>query len=315
MRPLRVGITLGDPGGIGPEIVVKSLASLPPSRAAEFYIFGNEVLFERHERDSGLRLDRGRIFVRAAGPTLGEFKKGVADAANGLASFQAFEEGVRATRNGDVDALVTAPISKSAWALAGVPWRGHTDFLESLFPEAIMTFWSQKLTVALFSHHISLAEAVGKVTRSNLARYFRVLNESLIKAGRGTPELIVAGLNPHSGENGLLGKEEREEILPAVSEARAQGLNIQGPYPADVVFRQALGHPETVVIALYHDQGLIPFKLSTFETGVNVTLGMPFVRTSPDHGTAFDIAGRNTADPRSMSEAIRLAVGLSARPL
>jgi len=121
---------------------------------------------------------------------------------------------------------------------------------------------------------------------------------------------MVAGLNPHAGEDGLLGREETEEIIPAVKEARRHGIKINGPYPPDVVFRSALGKPETIVIALYHDQGLIPFKLAAFETGVNVTLGLPFVRTSPDHGTAFDIAGQNRADPRSLVEAIRLAAAL-----
>ncbi len=315
MRPRRVGVTLGDPGGIGPEIVVKALAGPASFPAAQFILFGHAGLVEREERSGGLTLDRARISVRDIDSAVAPSRRGAADPGNGLASFRFFEAAVRAAREGEVDALATAPISKHAWALAGLSWRGHTEFLESLYPDAIMTFWSEKMTVALFTHHISMAEAVRKVTRDNLVRFFLALSGSFERARPGTYQFVVAGLNPHAGENGLLGREEEDEVVPAVAEVRARGLNIRGPYPPDVVFREALGHPGKIVVALYHDQGLIPFKLSSFETGVNITLGMPFVRTSPDHGTAFDIAGRNAADPTSMAEAIRLAVELSPGPL
>jgi 4-hydroxythreonine-4-phosphate dehydrogenase len=315
MSPRRIGITLGDPGGIGPEIVVKALAEPAPFPAMHFTLFGNARLIEREERRCGLKLDRSRVTVRDIDSAVDSSSQGTAGPVNGLASFRFFEEAVRAAREGDVDALATAPISKHAWALAGLSWHGHTEYLGSLYPDSLMTFWSKKMTVALFTHHISLAEAVRKVTRDNLVRFFLALSGSVERVRPGTYQFVVAGLNPHAGENGLLGREEEDEVIPAVAEARARGLNIRGPYPPDVVFREALGHPEKIVAALYHDQGLIPFKLSSFGTGVNVTLGMPFVRTSPDHGTAFDIAGRNAADPTSMAEAIRLAVELSPGPL
>jgi 4-hydroxythreonine-4-phosphate dehydrogenase len=175
-----------------------------------------------------------------------------------------------------------------------------------------MAFWSEKIKVALFSHHVSLKQAITKVKSKELSEYFLCLHESLIYAGKSNVSFLVSGLNPHAGEEGLLGTEENEEISPAVQKAREEGIPIQGPYPPDVVFRKAYGLPDTMVIALYHDQGLIAFKMAAFDEGVNVTLGLPFVRTSPDHGTAFDIAGKGKANPQSMTEAVKLAVEFSS---
>ncbi|HSA96549.1 MAG TPA: 4-hydroxythreonine-4-phosphate dehydrogenase PdxA, partial [Acidobacteriota bacterium] len=219
---------------------------------------------------------------------------------------------VAEARSGRLQAIVTAPVSKAAWALAGLPYRGHTDYLAALYPGAVMTFWSERLRVALFSHHQPLKEAVAEVRKERLLEFFRSLDRGLRRVPGGPYRLLVAGLNPHAGEDGGLGREEIEEIGPAVREAAAEGIPASGPFPPDVVFRKALGQPDAVVAALYHDQGLIAFKLEAFATGVNATLGLPFVRTSPDHGTAFDIAGRGLADPRSMGEAIRLAAAFSA---
>lgn len=309
----RIGITLGDPGGIGPEIVIKSLANPKGFPAAHYVLFGSSAILENEENALGLKLDRKAVAIREVPTSLREVKKGAADKDNGSASFLYFQEAVEAARNGEIQALVTAPVSKRSWALGGIPWRGHTEYLERFYPGAVMTFWSEKMTVALFSHHLALREAIARVTRKNLANFFRALHECAAKTRPGKPEFLVAGLNPHAGEDGLLGCEERDEIRPAIEDARSAGLEISGPYPPDVIFRTALGHPEKIVIALYHDQGLIAFKLDAFATGVNVTLGLPFIRSSPDHGTAFDIAGKNVADPRSMTEAIRLASELSPR--
>lgn len=217
-----------------------------------------------------------------------------------------------AARDDLLDAVVTAPVSKAAWRLAGIPWRGHTDYLERDYPGAVMSFWSERLRVALLSHHLPLSEALGKVRKSNLIDFFRTLHRSLEKAPGGPFDILVAGLNPHAGEDGALGSEEDEEIRPAVETASREGIPISGPYPPDTVFLRARARGNTVVAALYHDQGLIGFKLEAFTSGVNVTLGLPFVRTSPDHGTAFDIAGRGLADPRSMREALILALSFSA---
>ena len=307
----RIGITIGDPGGIGPEIVLKSLSDLTSLPAAEYVLFGSMAVLEDMEESLGLKLERTKLTIRDIPYPRSPEKKGAPDRDSGDASFRYFREAVDSARKGDLAAIVTAPVSKHAWGLAGISWRGHTDYLEQLYPGAVMTFWSEAMKVALLSHHLPLQEAVALVTRKNCGRFFRVLRDGLEKFRPEAFEFLVAGLNPHAGEDGFLGNEERDEILPAIEDARASGMRISGPYPPDVVFRGALGHPKRIVIALYHDQGLIPFKLAAFESGVNVTLGLPFVRTSPDHGTAFDIAGKNLADPRSLREAIRLAGKLS----
>lgn len=237
--------------------------------------------------------------------------KGKAPAGNGEASFLFFKAAVETARAGLLQVVVSATISKTSWRLAGLGWRGHTEFLERLFPGAIMTFWSERLRVALLSHHLPLREAIERVKKGTLLDFFRNLHQSLGRIKSGVRELLVAGLNPHAGEDGFLGTEEEDEIRPAVEEARQEGLAISGPFPPDTIFLKAIDCPEKMVIALYHDQGLIGFKLKAFETGVNATLGMPFIRTSPDHGTAYDIAGKGVADPRSLIAAIRMAVELS----
>ncbi len=316
----RVGISIGDPAGIGPEVTLRALfgsEALPPAR---YVLFGPRPLLEAEAKDWGLAAGfrRWKADGSCAGPGVylrdlpapeGPVNKGVSGVFCGRASFAWFEEVVAAARRREMDAVVTAPVAKLSWSLAGIPWRGHTEYLESLYPDAVMSFWSDRLTVALLSHHLPLREALARVTPPALARLFRVLRECA--AGRATGagfEILVAGLNPHAGEEGLLGTEERDIIAPAIEEARRAGIPVRGPFAPDVVFRNALGRPEKIVAALYHDQGLIPFKLTAFETGVNVTLGLPFVRTSPDHGTAFDIAGKTPAAPGSMVEALRLAV-------
>jgi len=316
-RLARVGITLGDPGGIGPEIVLKALAqggSLPP---AEYILYGSARVLDREAKALGLSPDiRARaakpsdepgLFLEDIGPGPEGDVRGRPDAVNGAASFRAFETAVAQARAGHLEAVITGPISKTSWSLAGVKARGHTEYLETFYPEAIMCFWSSALRVALFSHHIPLREALGRVRKDGLEAFLRRLDQALRKLEPGRFELLVAGLNPHAGEGGLMGKEEEIEVEPAIRAARAAGVPAAGPFPPDTVFRQVLGRPDRVAVALYHDQGLIAFKLAAFETGVNLTLGLPFVRTSPAHGTAFDIAGRGTADPRSMLEAIRLA--------
>jgi len=317
----RIGITLGDPGGIGPEIVLKSLAGRFKLPGAHYILFGTRRFLEREEKALGMALPcrvrsggqgaaRGSLEIREIPIRAGPGKRGSSNAASGLASFRYFEAAVAEARRGELDAVVTAPISKAAWSLAGVRWKGHTEYLGRFYRGAIMAFWSESLKVALVSHHVSLRAALRKIKREALRDFFLSLDRSLAGAGQVRFEFAVSGLNPHAGEQGLLGREEIDEVGPAVDEARRLGVRVSGPFPPDVVFRNAVGRENLFVIALYHDQGLIPFKLLAFETGVNVSLGLPFVRTSPDHGTAFDIAGKNRADPRSMVEAIRLAAAL-----
>jgi 4-hydroxythreonine-4-phosphate dehydrogenase len=317
-----IGISLGDPGGIGPEVVLKALATPSLLPEARFVVFGGRRVWDAERAALGLRLEAPihegdtvppapGLFFNDIGAMPGDFVRGRASGENGKSSFLAFEKAVEWAGKGVLDALVTAPISKTAWRLAGLPWRGHTEYLDSLYPGAIMTFWSERLRVALLSHHLPLREAIERVKKGTLLGFFRNLHQSLGRTKSGVRELLVAGLNPHAGEDGFLGTEEEDEIRPAVEEARQEGLAISGPFPPDTIFLKAIDCPEKMVIALYHDQGLIGFKLKAFETGVNATLGMPFIRTSPDHGTAYDIAGKGAADPRSLIAAIRMAVELS----
>ncbi len=318
----RIGVTPGDPGGIGPEVVVKTLSRpsvLPP---AAYVLFADSRIVAAEEKRLGLRLaarewrpdgprEAGVYIAHVPAPGWAAVH-GRVSAENGEASFRFFETAVAGARNGRLEAVVTAPISKAAWALAGHPFRGHTEYLEKFYPGAIMSFWSERLKVALFTHHRPLHEAVDAVRKDALGDFFMMLHRALGKIPGGPFTLLVAGLNPHAGEDGSLGREEDEEIRPAIDAARRDGVPITGPFPPDTVFLQALGKLGAVVVALTHDHGLIAFKLDAFATGVNATLGLPFVRTSPGHGTAFDIAGKSIADPRSMEEALRLAAVFSA---
>jgi 4-hydroxythreonine-4-phosphate dehydrogenase len=318
----KIGITLGDPGGISPEIILKALSSLDSLPKANYILFGSSLIIQQEKQ--ALELDLNiQPFERAKeadSPSFSLFeiktplktvKKGAAYKENGISSFSFLKEAAEEAKKGTIQALVTGPISKHSWRLAGLRWKGHTDFFGQIYPQAIMTFWSDRMKIALFSHHLPLKEALKRVKRENLKDFFLRLHHCLEKIQPETFRFLAAGLNPHAGENGLLGSEEEKEIIPAIKEAQKQGMRISGPFPPDVVFRNALNRAETIVIALYHDQGLIPFKLEAFEKGVNVTLGLPFIRTSPSHGTAFDIAGKGIASSQSMVEAIRLAYSLS----
>jgi 4-hydroxythreonine-4-phosphate dehydrogenase len=314
MTSFKIGLTLGDPGGIGPELLLRLLAepsSLPP---AEFIIYGQSAILDFWAKKLNLKpgwpelIPAGRrVFLQETGQALKTIAIGQPSTDNGLASFSFFETAVEAARGKEIQAIVTAPVSKTAWSKAGLPYRGHTEYLEKFYPEAIMSFWSDRLRLALFTHHLPLREAIDRVKKDNLINFFTNLSQALEAARTGVKEILTGGLNPHAGEDGTIGQEEKTEIIPALLELKKIGLEIQGPFPADTVFLQAIDHPEKLVVSLYHDQGLIAFKLLSFERGVNVTLGLPFIRTSPDHGTAFDLAGRGQASPDSLKEAIWLA--------
>jgi 4-hydroxythreonine-4-phosphate dehydrogenase len=318
----KIGITLGDPGGIGPEIVLKTLSLKDSLPRAQYIIFGSSFVLEEGKLAMGLKMDIQTFDKeKSISPSLFEIensletlKKGSSLKENGEASFLFFKKALEEAKRGTIDALVTAPISKNSWNLAGLRWPGHTEFISQTYPHAIMAFWSERIKVALFSHHIPLKTAIEKIKKDALLDFFLSLNHNIEKIKPDAFHFLVAGLNPHAGEEGLLGSEEEEEIIPAVKQAQREGMRINGPFPPDVVFRNALNNPDKIVIALFHDQGLIPFKLEAFEKGVNLTLGLPFIRTSPDHGTAFDIAGKGIANPESMVEAIKLAYELSPLP-
>ena len=318
----RIGITLGDPAGIGPEITLKAFSLEHSLPEAHYIIYGSGQILEEEIKRGGfnIKIPSSRekeltpvpsITLQEVSTSLTGIQTGQYSKASGLASFRFFEKAVQQAQEGVIQALVTAPISKKSWEMAGIQWSGHTDYLSHLYPQAIMAFWSDKLKVALYTHHLPLRESLKRINKDDLLTFFIRLDQHVLTINDQRFHFLVAGLNPHAGEEGLIGSEENDEIFPAVEQAEKRGINISGPFPPDTVFRQALNQPDKIVIALYHDQGLIPFKLASFEDGVNLTLGLPFVRTSPDHGTAFDIAGLNKANPQSLIKSIELAYSLS----
>ena len=319
MIPKKIGITLGDPGGVGGEITLKALSSQKFVSGTNYILFGSRLLLDEEIKAFGLNLEiptlnkKGIchnyfISLYEVETPIKHIKRGAPFKENGEASFCFFEEAVKQARKGTITSIVTAPISKHSWQLAGIKFAGHTEYLSLIYPQAIMSFWSDRLNIALFTHHIPLKKAIKRIRKDALLDFFLHLNSSIEKLCTGKHNFLVSGLNPHAGEEGLLGREELDEIIPAIEEAKKKGLPISGPFPPDTVCRNAFNHPDKIVIALYHDQGLIAFKLLSFNTGVNVTLGLPFIRTSPDHGAAFDIAGKGIANPQSMAEAIKFAV-------
>ena len=288
MKP-RIALTVGDPAGIGPEIVRKAVDDPRVREVCEPVVYGPPD---------------GRAFA-----------PGVLSAEAGMAAYEAVVRAVADAVAGRVDAVATAPVSKSAFAKAGLTWKGHTDLLGHLTgsPRVAMMFWSEPLKVVLATVHDPLSRVPALLTRDVLDGVFDLTARDLPRFGIAAPRIALAGLNPHAGEGGLLGEEEDRVLRPAVEAARARGLLVEGPFPADTLFVRAARGAYDVVVACYHDQGLIPVKLLAFGQSVNVTLGLPIVRTSVDHGTAFDIAGRGVADASSMVEATRLAARLAVR--
>lgn len=285
-----VGITVGDPAGIGPEVAVRAAADARVRAACTPKLFGP---------------------ADEAG--LAPFVPGVLSAAAGRAACDAVVEAVHQARAGHIDAVATAPINKEAFALAGLPWRGHTELLASLcgVDDVAMLFWSEALRVVLATVHVPLAEVPRALTADRLERTLTLVARELPDFGVARPRIAVAGLNPHAGEHGLMGREDDEVIAPVVVAARGRGLDVTGPIPADTVFLRAVRGEFDLVVACYHDQGLVPVKLVAFGEAVNVTLGLPIVRTSVDHGTAFDIAGKGRADASSLVAAVLLAARLA----
>jgi 4-hydroxythreonine-4-phosphate dehydrogenase len=282
----RVAITVGDPAGIGPEIARKTADDVRVRDVCVPVLYGP--------------------------PEGARFTPGVLSAEAGRAAYDAICAAARDAQAGVVAAIATAPINKLAFSRAGLPWKGHTDLLGHLTGSSrvAMMFWSEPLKVILATVHVPLSEVPAVLTREVMDGTIDLASRELPRFLGSQPRLAVAGLNPHAGEDGLLGDEERRVIGPAVAAARARGVQIDGPFPGDTVFVRATKGEFDAVIACYHDQGLIPVKLLAFGRAVNVTLGLPIVRTSVDHGTAFDIAGRNVADPASLIEATLLAARL-----
>ncbi|HEV8484966.1 MAG TPA: 4-hydroxythreonine-4-phosphate dehydrogenase PdxA, partial [Blastocatellia bacterium] len=247
------------------------------------------------------------------GSTEGPVSWGEISAAGGRSAVGFIEAATRLCLEGKLDAIATAPINKESLKLAGSPFPGHTEMLTALCgaSESLMCFFAGNLRVILLTIHVSLAEAIKAITKQRVLDALLLADRELRRFGLSRPRIAVAGLNPHASEHGLFGMEEAREIEPAVSECAARGLSVSGPFPADTLFLRASRGEFDAVVACYHDQGLIAVKCLAFGEAVNVTLGLPIIRTSVDHGTAFDIAGRGVADHRSMVEAIKLAARLA----
>jgi 4-hydroxythreonine-4-phosphate dehydrogenase len=286
MKP-RVAITSGDPAGIGPEVAARAAADARVLDACDPIVYGP--------------------------PNGATFVPGVLSGDAGRAAYDVIVRAVDDAQRGAVQAIATAPVNKEAFRLAGLPWAGHTDLLAHLTGarDVAMMFHSEALRVVLATVHIPLSEVPRALTAASLAATIALTARELPRFGIARPRIAVAGLNPHAGEHGLFGSEEDVAIRPAIEACRARGIDVDGPFPGDTVFVRARRGDFDVVVACYHDQGLIPVKLVAFGQAVNVTLGLPIVRTSVDHGTAFDIAGKGVADPESMIAAVLLAARLA----
>jgi 4-hydroxythreonine-4-phosphate dehydrogenase len=309
----RLALTVGDPAGIGPEVVLKALAQADRPRA-EMIVYGPaSVLAERAAR-FGLRPleSLGARIVDV--PVTGPVPLGATSAAAGQAAADSVLKAARDALAGGVDALVTAPLNKESLAAAGHRWPGHTEMLADVagVSDVAMLFVGGSLRVALVTIHRSLRSVPDAITSAEVERVARLLHRELPGLGAASRRIAVCGLNPHAGEGGMFGREEIEVIAPAVARLRGEGLDVRGPFPADSLFARASKGEFDAVLAQYHDQGLIPVKLAAFGHAVNVTLGLPFVRTSVDHGTGFDIVDRGIADEGSLLAAMRLAADLVA---
>ncbi|MBI4437230.1 MAG: 4-hydroxythreonine-4-phosphate dehydrogenase PdxA [Candidatus Omnitrophica bacterium] len=302
-------ITVGDPGGIGGEIVLKALQVPRLRKQGRFVVLGTKTVFDTTEDLTGLRWPKEVLLVNLGNVKEKRFSFGKVSALNGRAAFEYIQEAVRLLKNEKKGILVTAPIHKESLQKAGLHWPGHTEMLQDLTgsKKVNMMFVGRHFRISFVTWHLSMKELSSALSSTKVLDAILFLNDALHRYfSKKRPHLAVCALNPHAGEGGLFGDEEKRVIAPALLKARKQGIWVEGPLPADSLFYNAYRGAYDGVVAMYHDQGLIPFKMIEREFGVNVTLGLPFIRTSPDHGTAFDIAGKNRADPRSMIEAILL---------
>lgn len=320
MKP--VAMTFGDAAGIGPEIVVKTWADGAFLNANPAFVVGDVGALRRAaarwapslhvESISGPeqhRHNEGSLQVVSTSDLPAELPLGRVNAAAGRAAFAAISHAIDLANRGRIGAICTAPINKEALAAAGVPYPGHTEMLADLSGTADygMMLVNPQLRTLLVTVHCSIVDAVRKLSIALELRIIRLAHRSLQAMGIARPRIAVAGLNPHAGEGGIFGREDLDVIAPAVAQARSEGIDAVGPLPGDTVFMHARKGRYDIVVAQYHDQGLIPVKLLGVEDGVNVTVGLPFVRTSPDHGTALDIAGMGVADPASLKTALATA--------
>jgi 4-phospho-D-threonate 3-dehydrogenase / 4-phospho-D-erythronate 3-dehydrogenase len=325
----RIGITMGDPAGIGPEVVLKAVAEEEVRAVCQPVIIGDAQLlahnartldlqcgYEIVRRDESLPAQSAQPIIYHLDNIQGHIEPGIESGAAGKAAGGYIEAAVELCASGSIDAIATAPINKRALFLGGYSFPGHTEFLAHLtgIDDYAMGFVAANLRVVLISTHVPLAEAIRLVRRERLEKTIHLADRELRRWGIDRPRIAVAALNPHGAEGGLFGIEEASEIAPAIEACRVtEQINVRGPYSADTVFLRASRGEFDAVVACYHDQAMIPVKCLSFGEAVNVTLGLPFIRTSVDHGTAFDIAGKGIAEHSSMVAAVKLAAELSQK--
>jgi 4-hydroxythreonine-4-phosphate dehydrogenase len=307
----RIGITLGDPGGIGPEILLKALQKT----SGRYTIFGSLRVLLHHAKHLKLPFDPSDLDIvdidNVPRPYFGP-----APEISGQASIDYLNEAFKHFRRGSIDAIVTGPIHKESWHKSGYDYPGQTEYCahETGTTDYCMLMAGKKFRIALLSTHVSLKDALREVRHKKIVKKIKLIYREFVQLGVTNPRIACAAVNPHAGEKGAFGQEEMNEIEPALKEVRRGGIPVEGPIAPEVVFRMAVTKSSwDVILAMYHDQAMIPLKLLEFENSANVTLGLPLIRTSPDHGTAFDIAGRGIAHPGSMIFAMRLAADWTKR--
>ncbi|MFN3685522.1 4-hydroxythreonine-4-phosphate dehydrogenase PdxA [Salinarimonas sp.] len=333
MARAPLALTLGDPAGIGPELALAAYAARRQAGVPPFALIGDpDHLARLAERLGGADAPIAAISDIGEAPALFDgalpvlplaarvgAEPGRPDPANAPAILESIDRAVALARSGRAGAVVTNPIAKAVLYEAGFRHPGHTEYLATLAvapgeapPRSVMMLWSEGLAVVPVTVHIPLADVPAALTQGTIVETARIVARDLARRfGLSAPRLALAGLNPHAGESGAMGREEIETIAPAIATLRAEGIDARGPYPADTMFHARARAGYDVALAMYHDQALVPIKTIAFDEAVNVTLGLPFVRTSPDHGTAFDIAGRRLARPDSLIAALRLAERLA----
>lgn len=323
-----LGITMGDAAGVGPEVTVKALMNAEIRAKARVVVLGDASVMEDAARIVGCTLpvraideirpeeldDQAIWVLDFKNRPLDGLTRGKVDAQNGKAAFEYIDRAVTLALKNTIDAIVTAPLNKEAMHLGGFKYPGHTEALAALCDigedDITMLLASPKLRVSHVSTHVSMLQAVAAVTTDRVVRVGRLTAEAVAPLVDRPPKIALAGINPHAGENGLFGNEDEREIRPAAAALQAEGIDAYGPIPGDTVFLRALKGEFDAVVAMYHDQGHIPSKLAGFDDTVNITLGLPIIRTSVDHGTAFDIAGTGKAQAVNMEVAIDLAAGM-----
>lgn len=322
-KPL-IAITMGDPAGIGPEIICKAFNSGYIRRLVRPVVIGDSDVMEKTICSLGYHLrirsikkveesyQRKGIIDVLDLRNVPEFKIGKPSAISGKAVYEYIKKATSLAMRKEVDAIVTAPINKETLKMAGFSYSGHTELLAELTgtKDFSMMLIGGHLRVILVTTHVGIKEVSSMIKKDRILKTIILAKKAMVNLGIEKPRIAVAGLNPHAGEGGIFGSEETEEIIPAIEEARRKGINASGPIPPDTLFHKAYKGDYDVVVSMYHDQGLIPLKMLSFGKAVNVTVGLPIIRTSVDHGTAYDIAGKGIADPSSLIETIKLAAKL-----